>query len=106
MLNNSNVLAFIGTGESTEYPKNQLVIWNASKGSRICNITFNCHVISIKLKHDRYLWYNIYFNRIFVVCERKIFVHSSKDFKLIDTIETAKNVKGGLIILIININQI
>lgn len=55
MLNNTNILVFIGTGESPEFPKNRLVIWNAAKGSAVCNLTFNCHIISVKLKHNRYI---------------------------------------------------
>lgn len=54
MLYNSNIIAFIGTGESTDYPKNKLFMWDASKSHKVCCLTFNCNIIRIKLKNDKY----------------------------------------------------
>ncbi len=50
---NSNILAFVGTGQSTEYPKNVLVIWDELKGKKINHLTYNCYILSIRLKNDR-----------------------------------------------------
>jgi len=84
MLYNSNIIAFVGTGQNPKYPLNRLVFWDQSKSKEICNLTYNCYIISIKLKEDK----------IFVICEQKIYVHSFNDFKLVESIDTFKNTKG------------
>ena len=55
MLNNSNVLAFIGTGESTEYPKNQLVAIEDHERINRFDLEDTCEKMMVDLKNKEHL---------------------------------------------------
>jgi len=55
MLYNSNILFFVGTGRSLkDYPKNRLIVWDAEKKEIIYKLTFDCYILSVKVKNDKY----------------------------------------------------
>jgi len=55
MLYNSNILFFVGTGQSLkDYPKNRLIVWDAEKKETVYKLTFDCYILSVKVKHDKY----------------------------------------------------
>lgn len=84
MLNRSNILALIGGGKSPRYSSNKLVLWDDHKAKEISEMRFMSHVRNVKMKRDK----------IFVVCDEKIYVFNFNTLELLDTLETSNNPKG------------
>lgn len=84
MLGRSNILALVGGGKNPKYPANKVIIWDEQKGKEVSEISFSSNVINIKLTKER----------VFVVCERKLFVFDINSLEPIDIFETYYNNKG------------
>jgi WD40 repeat protein len=84
MLYRSNILGLVGGGTYPKFNKNKLIIWDDIQRKEIAEFKFTSNVINIKLKKDR----------IFSICENKIFIFDYKTYKNIEIIQTADNPKG------------
>ncbi len=84
MLYKSNILGLVGGGTYPKFNKNKLIIWDDIQCKEIAELKFTSNVINIKLKKDR----------IFSICENKIFIFDFKTYKNIEIIETSDNPKG------------
>lgn len=84
MLYRSNIVALIGGGKSPRYAENKLVIWDDHKAKEISEMRFMSKVRNVKMKRDK----------IFVVCDDKIYVFNFNTLELLDTLETCYNGKG------------
>lgn len=74
----------IGSDNNPKYKKNQVLIWDDLYKSELCKMTFNENVLNIKMSREK----------LFVVCQNKIYVFNMKNFQNIDNIETGKNPLG------------
>ena len=84
MLYKSNILGLVGGGAYPKFSKNKLIIWDDIQRKEIAELKFTSNVINIKLKKDR----------IFSICENKIFIFDFKTYKNIEIIQTSDNPKG------------
>lgn len=84
MLNRSNIVALIGGGKSPRYSSNKLVLWDDHKAKEISEMRFMSHVRNVKMKRDK----------IFVVCDEKIYVFNFNTLELLDQLETCNNPRG------------
>lgn len=88
MLFQSNILIFVGACKiaKPDYKQNQLIVWDDCNSKIITKFSFNSYIINAKLKKDR----------IYVVCNQKIFIISTTEFDIIDIIsfENFENTKG------------
>ena len=84
MLYKSNILALVGGGKCPKYNKNKVIIWDDYQKKIIAELKFTTSVINVKLKRDK----------IFVVCEKRIFIFNFQNYQNIDIIDTYENPKG------------
>ena len=84
MLNRCNILALVGGGKNPKYAQNKVVIWDDHQSKVISELRFISYVKNVKLKRDK----------IFVVCDQKIFIFAFISFDILDTLETFDNPKG------------
>ena len=84
MLNRTNLLAFVGNASNPKHTQNKVIIYDASLQSDLCEFRFTTKVNNIQLTKDK----------IFVICETKIFLFDISSFENIDIIETYENKKG------------
>ena len=85
MLYKTNILAMTGGGKNPKYNPNKVILWDEYQTKVLYEFKFTSNIKNIKLKKDK----------IFIVCEQKIYVYSlDKDYKIIEIIETCDNVKG------------
>ena len=84
MLYRSNILALVGGGKCPKFAPNKVVIWDDHQGKVLSEMRFTNNVKNVKLKRDK----------IFVVCENKIYVFNFRNFELIESFETFSNSKG------------
>jgi WD40 repeat protein len=84
MLNRCNILALVGGGKSPKYSPNRVIIWDDHQTKVVSELRFTSYVRNVKLKKDR----------LFVVCDQKIYVFNFQNFQNIDTIDTYENSKG------------
>ena len=64
MIKTTNILALVGGGKKPKFPLNKIIIWDDNIMRIIRELRFNSIVLNVKLKMDR----------IFAVCEKKIFI--------------------------------
>ena len=74
----------VGGGQNPKFPTNKVIIWDDHQIKIIGELSFRTDIKSVKLKSDK----------VIVVLENKIYVYNFADLKLIDHIDTAKNMKG------------
>lgn len=86
MLFRCNILAIVGSGSSTQYPPNKVMIWDDHLGRCIGELSFRSQVHSVRLRRDR----------ICVSLEHKVLVYNFKDLRLLHSIETLSNGSGIL----------
>lgn len=84
MLNRCNILALVGGGRNPKYNNHKVIIWDDHQSKVVSELRFTSYVKNVKLKKDK----------LFVVCETKIYIFSLNTFENIDTIETGENPKG------------
>lgn len=90
MLNRSNILALVGGGENPKYASNKVVIWDDNEGKEISELRFMSSVKNVKLKRDK----------LFVICEQKIYIFAFLSFVNIENLDTYENPKGLIAISI------
>ena len=66
MLNRSNLFALVGTGRHMKYPKNRVVIWDASLKKPVFEYTFCSPVLNVRMRKDM----------ILVVLQKKLYAYS------------------------------
>ena len=84
MLDRCNILALVGGGKNPKYAPNKVILWDDSQERVISELRFTSYIKNIKLKR----------NKIFIVCQIKIYVFTFENFTNIDTISTYDNPKG------------
>lgn len=84
MLFRCNILALVGTKVNTQYPPNNVIIWDDFQSRCIGEFSFRSEVRAVKLRRDR----------VVVVLEHKIYVYNFMDLKLLHQIETFANPRG------------
>ncbi|XP_057766275.1 autophagy-related protein 18d-like isoform X3 [Salvia miltiorrhiza] len=84
MLFRCNILALVGTKLNTQYPPNNVIIWDDFQSRCIGEFSFRSEVRAVKLRRDR----------VVVVLEHKIYVYNFMDLKLLHQIETLANPRG------------
>lgn len=84
MLNRSNILALVGGGQNPKYASNKVVIWDDHQAKAISELRFISSVKNVKLKRDK----------LFVVCEQKIYIFAFLTFENLENLETYENPKG------------
>lgn len=84
MLFRSNILALVGAESNSQYPPNNVIIWDDYEKRSIGEFSFRSDVRAVKLRRDR----------IVVVVEHRIYVYNFTDLKLLQQIETLANPRG------------
>lgn len=92
MLNKTNILALVGGGSNPKFLPNKVILWDDNQAKMISELRFSIYVKSVKLKQDK----------IYVICENKIYVFNYITFESIDQINTFQNPKG---VYALSINQ-
>lgn len=93
MLYKTNIIALVGGGSNPKYTLNKVILWDDNQMKAITELRVTSYIRNVKLKKDKYYCNK---NRIFVVCEQKIYVLKFVNLQNIDTIETYNNVKGNI----------
>lgn len=102
MLYRSNILALVGGGRNPKYPLNKVMIWDDSQMKCIGEMSFRSEVKAVKLRPNRQVFFyfcncfliEIFFKRIVVILDNKIFIYNFADLKLLDHMDTCLNPKG------------
>ena len=71
MLNRTNVIALVGTGENTSYPKDRLILWDDIAHRPFSELNFKSEVLNVKLRRDK----------IVVVLESKVYVYNFENLE-------------------------
>ena len=86
MLYRSNIFALVGGGKNPKFTPNKVILWDDYQTKILTEFKFPLSVKNVKLKKDK----------IFVVCEQKIYVYSMDKYKLIESIDTFINALGTI----------
>lgn len=65
MLEQSNIVAFVGTGSEKDFPKNKIVVWDLEKNQKAAELVFPADVLDLRLRRDC----------LVAVLERKVYVY-------------------------------
>ena len=84
MLNKTNIIGLVGGGKNPKYPPNKLIIFDIHQLEVISELRFISNVKNVKFKSDK----------IFSICEKKIYLFHLKHFEIYENYETADNPKG------------
>ena len=84
MLYRTNLLALIGGGDIPKFNPKKLVIWDDYQNKMASEIKFFSNLKNVKLKKDK----------IFVICDKNIYVFDLKSFENLEIINTRDNPKG------------
>ena len=84
MLYKTNILALVGGGKNPKYTPNKVILWDDYQTKVLHEFKFTTTVKNVKLKKDR----------LFVVCEQRIYVYETEKYKQIDLIDTFQNNLG------------
>ena len=97
LLESSNIVAYVGTGENQELPRNKVVLWDEEKMAIVAELLFPADVKDVRLRKDC----------LVVILERKTVVYSLQtlrkfaDFDSIDNPSALCAVSTGLDSLVI-----
>jgi len=81
MLNRTNIIALVGTGENSSFPKEKLVLWDDIAHRPFSDMNFKTEVLNVKLRRDK----------IVVVLEEKVYVYNFENLEVIDSFTTKSN---------------
>jgi WD40 repeat protein len=84
MLNATNLIIFVGSGDNAQFPVNKVIIWDEADNKTLGLLCFSGMVKNIKLTKKC----------IFVVCEEQVFVFRNEVFKNIGKYDSYINPKG------------
>ena len=77
MLNESNIILFVGRTDRGMYPNNKLIIWDDQKKNVLGEISYNNKIKNIDLTK----------NHIVVLCDKKIYIYNFESLTLIKSID-------------------
>ncbi len=86
MMYKTNIFGLVGGGKNPKYTPNKVILWDDYQTKILTEFKFPLSVKNVKLKKDK----------IFVVCEQKIYVYSIDKYKLIESIDTFINALGTI----------
>lgn len=84
MLYRTNIIAIVGTGENTSYPRERLILWDDITHRAYCELNFKSDVLNVNLRKDR----------VVVVLEKKVYVYNFETFECSDSFMTCDNPTG------------
>ena len=84
ILNRSNILALVGTGDNPKFSQNKVKLWDDSQSKVINELIVKFFIKNIKLKRTK----------IFIVGETEIIVFTLGNYEKIDSIKTCQNKNG------------
>lgn len=85
LLNRTNLIAIVGNGKHMKYPKNKVVIWDASQKKAVIELTFDSAVLNVRLRK----------NMIIAALKDKLYAHSfPNDLSMLFCYKTRDNPKG------------
>ena len=84
ILENSNVIGFVGSGTNFKFPSNSLILWDDSTAK--IRHRFNCQSMITNFK--------LTFQYIIIATVSKILIYNMNNYKLVDTIQTFKTQTG------------
>lgn len=76
MLDRTNIIGLVGTGQNVKYPTTRVVIWDDITRQSIGEINFKSDVRGVKLRKDT----------IVVVLEQKMFLYDFQTLQVIEVI--------------------
>lgn len=84
MLYRTNIIALVGTGENTSYPKDRLILWDDIAHRPFSELNFKYPVLNVKLRKDR----------VVAVLEKKVYVYNFENLECSDSFLTCENPLG------------
>ena len=84
MVNKTNIMAFVGGGESPKWPTNKVIVWDDLKEKIIGELSFNAQIKSVKINKQV----------LIVVLFFKTYIFNLIDLTLIDCLDTYDNPTG------------
>ena len=84
MLYRTNIIALVGSGENTSYPKDRLILWDDIAHRPFSELNFKSDVLNVKLRKDR----------VVVVLEKKVYVYNFENLECSDSFMTCDNPQG------------
>lgn len=84
MLYRTNIIALVGTGENTSYPRERLILWDDIAHRPFSELNFKSDVLQVKLRKDR----------VVVVLEKKVYVYNFENLECSDSFITCDNPSG------------
>lgn len=84
MLYRTNIIALVGSGENTSFPKEKLILWDDIAHRPFSELSFKSDVLNVKLRKDR----------VVVVLEKKVYVYNFENLDCSDSFVTCENPKG------------
>lgn len=84
MLYRTNIIALVGTGENTSYPRERLILWDDIAHRPFSELNFKSSVLNVKLRKDR----------VVVVLEKKVYVYNFENLECSDSFITCDNPNG------------
>ena len=84
MLKRTNILALVGGGENPRFSPRKIIIWDDHQANIIGILVFNKEVLNVRIRNDK----------IFGVCDDKIYIFNLNTFENIKTLETYDNPTG------------
>ena len=84
MFKRTNILALVGGGENPRFSPKKIVLWDDHHANQIGEIIFNKEVLNVKMRMDK----------IFGVCENKIYIFNLNTLETFQTLKTYHNPTG------------
>ena len=81
MLYRTNIVALVGTGDNTSYPRDRLILWDDIAHRPFGELGFKSDVLNFKLRKDR----------VVVVLEDKVYVYNFESLDCENSYMTCKN---------------